>query len=36
LAALFGRRVDLAMETAIRNPYLRAAIEAERVPLHGA
>ena len=36
LAALLGRRVDLAMETAIRNPYLRAAIEAGRVPLHGA
>lgn len=36
LEALFGRKVDLAMESAIRNPYLRAGIAAARVPLHGA
>jgi predicted nucleotidyltransferase len=36
LASLFGRRVDLAMASALRNPYLKAAIEAERVPLHAA
>jgi predicted nucleotidyltransferase len=36
LTALFGRQVDLAMEGAIRNPYLRAGIAAARVPLHGA
>lgn len=36
LEALFGRKVDLAMESAIRNPYLRAGIAPARVPLHGA
>lgn len=36
LEALFGRKVDLAMESAIRNPHLRAGIEAARVNLHGA
>lgn len=36
LEALFGRPVDLAMESAIRNPFLRAGIAAARVPLHGA
>jgi predicted nucleotidyltransferase len=36
LEALFGRKVDLAMESAIRNPYLRAGIAAARVTLHGA
>ena len=28
--------VDLVMEGAVRNPYLRAAIERSRQPLHGA
>lgn len=36
LARLFGRRVDLVMATAIRNPYLRASIDASRIALHGA
>jgi hypothetical protein len=35
LERLFGRRVDLVMGSAIRNPYLRAGIDATRVPLHG-
>lgn len=33
LEALFGRRVDLAMSSAIRNPYLRAEIDTERETL---
>ncbi|WP_156909980.1 nucleotidyltransferase family protein [Rubritepida flocculans] len=33
LAALFGRPVDLAMASAIRNPYLRRSIDAARTPL---
>lgn len=36
LAVLFGRKADLTMESAIRNPYLRAGIAADRMPLHGA
>ncbi len=36
LEALLGYRVDLAMASAIRNPYLRASIEAARLPLHAA
>jgi predicted nucleotidyltransferase len=36
LSSLFGRKVDLTMASAIRNPYLRAAIDRSRVPLHGA
>jgi predicted nucleotidyltransferase len=36
LANLFGRKVDLTMAGAIRNPYLKAAIERSRRPLHGA
>ncbi len=36
LEELLGRKVDLAMDSAIRNPYLRASIDAARVPLHGA
>ena len=36
LASLFGRKVDLVMANAIRNPLLRAAIERSRVSLHGA
>jgi len=36
LSALLGRRVDLTMEPALRNPFLRAAIERSRLPVHGA
>jgi predicted nucleotidyltransferase len=36
LEALLGRRVDLAMKSAIRHPFLREGIAAARVPLHGA
>ena len=36
LESLFGRKVDLAMETAIRNPFVRAGIAAARVSLHAA
>jgi predicted nucleotidyltransferase len=36
LAALLGRQIDLTMAGAIRNPFLRAAIERSRVPVHGA
>ncbi len=35
LAALLDRPVDLAMAGAIRNPFLRAAIERSRIPVHG-
>jgi len=36
LAALTGRQIDLVMDSAIRNPFLRRDIERSRVPLHGA
>lgn len=36
LSSLLGRDVDLTMTTAIRNPFLRTAIERSRIPLHGA
>jgi predicted nucleotidyltransferase len=36
LSALLGRQVDLTMESALRNPFLRAAIERSRQPVHGA
>jgi predicted nucleotidyltransferase len=36
LSSLLGRDVDLTMMTAVRNPFLRTAIERSRVPLHGA
>jgi predicted nucleotidyltransferase len=36
LSTLLGRRVDLTMESAVRNPFLRSAIERSRQPLHGA
>ncbi len=35
LTSLLGRKVDLTMGTAIRNPFLRASIDRSRVPLHG-
>jgi predicted nucleotidyltransferase len=34
LSALLGRRVDLTMESALRNPFLRASIEQSREPLY--
>jgi uncharacterized protein len=36
LEALLGRKVDLAMANAIRNPFVRASIAAARIPLHAA
>jgi len=36
LAALLGTRVDLTMASALRNPYLRASIDADRVSLFAA
>ena len=34
--AILGRRVDLLERSAIRNPYLQAAIESEEILLHAA
>jgi predicted nucleotidyltransferase len=36
LSRLIGRQVDLTMDGAVRNPYLRAAIDRSRLALHGA
>jgi uncharacterized protein len=36
LEALFGRSVDLVEPGAIRNPYLKASIEASREPVFEA
>ncbi len=36
LQALLGRRVDLVMPSALRNPYFRAEVERQRQPLYGA
>ena len=36
LSDLLGRPVDLVMPSAVRNPYMRTAIEATREPLYGA
>ena len=36
LEALFGRAVDLVMPTAIRNPYVRAAIDRDRQLVYAA
>ncbi len=36
LEARFARPVDLAMATAIRNPYLKAAITADKRTLYAA
>jgi len=36
LSVLLGRRVDLIMESALRNPFLRSAIERSRQPLYEA
>ncbi len=36
LEVLFGRRVDLVMIHAIRNPYFREEVEETKVPLYAA
>lgn len=36
LEALLGRRVDLVMPAAVRNPYVRAEIERSQRPLYAA
>ena len=36
LTSLFGREVDLVMPGAVRNPYIRAAIERDRQLLYAA
>jgi predicted nucleotidyltransferase len=36
LARLLGRPVDLVMASAVRNPYVRASIEATREPVYAA
>jgi predicted nucleotidyltransferase len=35
LQALLGRRVDLVMPSALRNPYFRAEVDRQRKPLYG-
>ena len=35
LESLFGRHVDLVMESAIRNPYFRQSVEQTRIPIYG-
>ena len=34
--SVFGRQVDLLTESSIRNPYLRSAIEQDKVALYAA
>lgn len=36
LEDLFGRKVDLVMTTAVRNPYFRAGVEATRQVIYAA
>ena len=36
LEELFGRPVDLVVDSAIRNPYFRRAVEQTRSPLYAA
>jgi predicted nucleotidyltransferase len=36
LRTLLGRKVDLTMDSALRNPFLRSAIERTRRNVHGA
>jgi predicted nucleotidyltransferase len=36
LADLLGRKVDLVMEGAVNNPYIRAGIDRSRQPLYGS
>jgi uncharacterized protein len=35
LEVLLGRPVDLVMPSAVKNPYLRAAIDRQRLPVYG-
>ena len=36
LEELFGRPVDLVVDSAIKNPYFRRSVEQSRVQLYGA
>ncbi len=36
LVGLFGRRVDLVEESALRNPYRKASILKDKTPIHVA
>lgn len=36
LVRLFGRRVDLVMEKAIKNPYFAKSVDESRIPLYAA
>jgi predicted nucleotidyltransferase len=36
LSTLLARKVDLTMRTSLRNPFLRASIERNLEPIHGA
>jgi len=36
LEQLFGRKIDLISDVAIRNPYFRTAVDQERVNLYAA
>ena len=36
LGRLFGRPVDLVVESAIKNPYFRQSVEQTRVPVYEA
>ena len=36
LELLFGRRVDLVVASAIKNPYFRQSVEQTRAPLYAA
>ena len=36
LEKLFGRKIDLVSDTAIRNPYFRKSVDQERVNLYAA
>ena len=36
LEALLERSVDLVMPSALRNPYFRAEVDRQRLPLYGA
>jgi predicted nucleotidyltransferase len=36
LETIFGRSVDVIQEGAVKNPYLRASLHQDRVPLYEA
>lgn len=36
LQRLFGRPVDLVVDSAVRNPFVRAGIDRSRKPVYGA